>query len=253
MIEKYLEDAGLSDKEVAVYLHLVQVEKASVIELAQKTKIKRPTVYTILSSLSKKGLVSEVEEDGKPRYVAEPPERLQTYIERKEMALAELKERFAKDIIPQIKSFQRETGEKPVVKYFSGKEGIVSLQDNIYHGTPDGSPIYILYPKDLLDESFKDEETDKYKKTRTNVGIKAKVLYNWSKGEKSSDELAERIKVDEKKYPFFADITVYKDRVRISILGKKLSGIYIESKDLAETLKSLFNLAFDNLKNNSHK
>ncbi|HEY4508681.1 MAG TPA: helix-turn-helix domain-containing protein [Candidatus Paceibacterota bacterium] len=253
MIDKYLEDAGLSDKEVAVYLHLVQVEQASVVELAQKTKIKRPTVYTILDSLSKKGLVSEIEYDKKTKYLAEPPERLKTFIERKEMSLNELKDRFVKDVIPQIKSLQRESGEKPIVRYFSGKEGIVSLQNNIYSGSPDGSPIYILYPKDLLDESFKDEETDKYKKTRTGIGIKAKVLYNWTKGEKPSDELAERKKVDEKKYPFFADITVYKDKVRISILGKKLSGIYIESKDFAETLKSLFNLAFDNLKNNSDK
>ena len=249
MIDKYLEDAGLSDKEATIYLHLIQVEKASVMELCQKTKIKRPTVYTILSSLSKKGLVSEVEEDKKTKYVAEPPERLKTYIERKEIFLKELKERFTQDIIPQIKSLQRETGEKPIVKYFSGKEGIISINEDVYEGGSDGSPIYILYSKDLLDEIFKDQETDKYKKNRTGLGIKAKVLYNSTKGDKASDELSERIKVDEKKYPFMADITIYRDKIRISILGKELSGIYIRSKDLADTLKSLFNLAFDNLKN----
>lgn len=249
MIDKYLEDAGLSDKEASIYLHLIQVEKASVVELAQKTKIKRPTVYTILNSLAKKGLVSEFEEDKKTKYIAESPEMLKTYLERKELSLGELKDRFIKDVIPQIKSLQRDGGEKPVVKYFSGKEGIISVNENVYYGEPDGSPIYILYSKDLLDEAFKDEETNRYKKTRTGAGIKAKVFYNWTKGEKSSDDLAERIKVDEKKYPFFADITIYKDKVRISILGKKLSGIYIESKDFAETFKSLFNLAFDNLKN----
>src|SRR3989344_5969894 len=249
MIDKYLEDAGLSDKEVAVYLHLVQVEQASVVELAQKTKIKRPTVYTILDSLAKKGLVSQIEHDKKIRYVAEPPERLKTYIERKEIFLKELKERFTQDIIPQIKSLQRETGEKPIVKYFSGKEGIISINEDVYEGGSDGSPIYILYSKDLLDEIFKDQETDKYKKNRTGLGIKAKVLYNSTKGDKASDELSERIKVDEKKYPFMADITIYRDKIRISILGKELSGIYIRSKDLADTLRSLFNLAFDNLKN----
>ncbi len=249
MLEKYLEDAGLSDKEVAIYLYLVQVEKASVVDLAEKTKIKRPTVYTILDSLAKKGLVAEIEEDKKTKYVAEPPERLKTYLERKELSLKELKDRFAQDVIPQIKSLQRETGEKPVVKYFSGKEGIISINEDVYEGGADGSPIYILYSKDLLDEVFKNQETDKYKKNRTSLGIPAKVLYNSTQGEKPSDELAERIKVDEKKYPFMADITIYRDKIRISILGKKLSGIYIRSKDLADTLKSLFNLAFDNLKN----
>jgi len=248
MIEKYLEDAGLSDKEVKIYLALVQVEKGSVIELAKKTKIKRPTVYTILDSLQKKGLVAEIDENGKKKYMAESPERLSTFIERKTIALAELKEKFVSDIIPQIKTFQRETGEKPIVKYFSGKEGIVSINEDVYEGKPDGSPIHIIYSKDLLDEVFKNQETDKYKKNRTNSKISAKVLYNWSKGEKTSDSLAERVKVDEKKYPFNADITIYKDKVRISILGKELSGIYIKSKDLADTLVSLFNLAFDNQK-----
>ncbi len=249
MIEKYLEDAGLSDKEVKIYLQLIQMENASVVDLANKTKIKRPTVYTILDSLAKKGLVSEIDENKKAKYVAEPPERLKLFIERKEVFLSELKNRFVNDIIPQIKSFQKETGEKPTVKFFSGKEGILSTNEDVYDGNPDGSPIYIIYSKDLLDEVFKSTETDKYKNTRTSAGIKAKTLYNWSKGEKKSDELAERIKVDEKKYPFFADISIYKDKVRISVLGKELSGIYIKSKDFAETFKSLFNLAFDNLKN----
>jgi len=249
MLEKYLMDAGLSDKEAKIYLALLQVEKDSVVDLAKKTKIKRPTVYTILDSLNKKGLVSQIEQDKKVRYVAESPERLHSFLERKEMNLKELKAQFDKEIIPQIKSLQRETGEKPIVKYFSGKEGVVSIIDDVFDYKPDGSPVYILYSKDLVDELFKSEETDKYKKARITNKVKAKVIYNWSKGEKPSDELAERVRVDEKKYPFSADITVYKNKVRISILGKQLSGIYIESKDLAETLKSLFNLAFDNIKN----
>lgn len=248
MLDKYLEDAGLSDKEAKIYLHLIQVEIASIADVAEKTKIKRPTVYTILESLAKKGLVAEVRENKKIRYIAEPPEKLKTYLERKEIFLQELKQNFIKDVIPQIKSFQRETGEKPVVKFFSGKEGIVSVNEDIYDQRPDGSPMYIIYSRDLLEESFKNNESNKYSKGRVETGIKAKTLYNWSKGEKPSDEFAERIRVDEKKYPFFSDITVYKDKVVISILGKKLSGIYIESKDFAETLKSLFNLAFDKLK-----
>lgn len=247
MIEKYLMDAGLSDKEVKIYLALLQVETDSVVDLAKKTKIKRPTVYTVLDSLNKKGLVSQIEQDNKVRYVAESPERLHSFLERKEMALKEMKTQFDKEVIPQIKSLQREVGEKPIVKYFSGKDGIVSINEDVYDDKPDGSPMYILYSKDLLDEVFKDVETDKYKKSRKRENIKAKVIYSWSKGEKPSSEMAERVKIDEKKYPLSADITIYKDKVRISILGKELSGIYIRSRDFAETLKSLFNLAFDNI------
>ncbi len=248
MIEKYLEDAGLSDKEAKVYLSLITVDRDTVVGLANKTKIKRPTVYTILDSLQKKGLVAEVDESGKKKYVAEAPERLTGYIERKALSLNELKERFVVDVIPQIKTFQRENSEKPVVKYFSGKDGVLSAATDFFdYKDGDKELVYIVYSKDLVDQLIKPEESSRYKKPRVSNKIKAKVLYNWSKGEKSSDDLADRLKVDESKYPFDADITIYKNKVRITMLNNSFSGIYIESKDLAETLKSLFKLAFDNL------
>ena len=54
MLEKNLEELGLGDKEAAVYVALLAVDHASVLDLAKKTKIKRPTVYVALDSLEKK-------------------------------------------------------------------------------------------------------------------------------------------------------------------------------------------------------
>src|SRR3990167_2765077 len=131
MLEKYLQDIGLSDKESTVYLSLIQVDNASVLDLSKKTKLKRPTVYVILESLSKKGLVSETTIGKKTHYQAEPPERLETFVEKRKIALEE-SQRTLKDVIPQIKSIARETGERPVVKYFEGKEGIISASEEIF-------------------------------------------------------------------------------------------------------------------------
>ncbi|MEK7586914.1 MAG: helix-turn-helix domain-containing protein [Patescibacteria group bacterium] len=247
MLEKYLQEIGLSDKEAGVYLALLATDNSSVIELAGKTKIKRPTVYVILESLAKKGLVSETTVGKKTHYQAEPPERLETFIERQKITLDERAKRL-KDIIPQIKSVQRESGERPVVRFFEGKEGIISTNEDIYNETPDGSPIYMIYSKDLINEVFTENDLAKYKKKRLENKVKSKVLYNYSKGEKPSDDTGERLKIDEKKYPFTCDISVYKDKVRISILGKSLSGIYIKSHDFANTMKSLLNFIFDQTK-----
>jgi HTH-type transcriptional regulator, sugar sensing transcriptional regulator len=248
MLEKYLQEIGLSDKEASVYLALTQFDSASVITLSDKTTIKRPTVYVILESLAKKGLVSETTIGKKTQYQAEPPERLKTFIERQKILLEE-RERRLDDIIPQIKSVQREMGERPVVKYFEGKEGIISTNEDMYDEQPDGSEAYMIYSKDLLDEVFQATEMEKYKTRRLNKGVKSKVFYNYTKGERPSDATGERVKVDEKKYPFTCDILIYKDKVRISILGKALSGIFIKSQDFADTMRSLFNIAFDEKKN----
>lgn len=80
MLEKYLQEIGLNEKESAIYLALLQVDSASVVSLADKTKIKRPTVYVVLEALAKKGLVSEVEIGNKTHFAAESPERLETFV-----------------------------------------------------------------------------------------------------------------------------------------------------------------------------
>lgn len=248
MLEKYLQEIGLTDKESLVYLALLQVDNSSVVDIAKKTDIKRTTVYVVIDTLAKKGLVSETTVNGKTQYQAESPESLQTYIERQKLVLDERGRRL-NEIIPQIKSIQRESGERPVVEFFQGKEGILSSNDRIYSAeTSDGSPVYLMYSKDLVDDVFTAEEKEVLRKKRINKNIKSKVLYNSLKGEKPSDETGDRIKVDEKKYPLLCDIAVYKDKVRVSILRKKLSGIFIQSQDFADTLRSLFNLAVDNIK-----
>ena len=249
MLEKYLQDIGLTDKESLVYLSLLAVEHASVLDLANKTKIKRPTVYVVLESLSKKGLVSETTVGKKTHYHAEPPERLETFVERQKIALEE-SQKVLKDIIPQIKSVARDSGERPVVKYFEGREGIISANDELFAGIEQGGEkvTYLIYPKDLVEDIFTDKEREKYRSMRISQDIKSKSIYSSEKGDKPSDSTGDRIKIDGKRYPITCDISIYKDRVRISILEEKLSGIFIRSKDFAETLKSVFKLAFDNIK-----
>jgi len=249
MLEKYLQSIGLSDKESLLYLSLVQVDNASVLDLAKKTKLKRPTVYVVLDSLSKKGLVSETTVGKKTHYQAEPPERLETFVERQKLVLDENSKRL-KDIIPEIKSIQRESGERPIVKYYDGKEGIISATEETFGTGPISTdePIYLAYSKDLLDKVFPPEERIKYKKERLNRKVKSKVLYAYENGEIPSDDMGERIKIDGKKYPITCDIGIFKDKVRISVLNDRFSSIFIKSEDVAETLKSLFRLIFDNLK-----
>lgn len=248
MFEQYLQSIGLNQKEAKIYLALLEVESASVIEISKKTKINRTTVYTLLESLSKKGLVSETAVGKKTQYQAESPERLETFIERQKIEFEE-KAKKAKDVISQLKSIHRESGTRPTVRYFEGKEGIISANEELYSVEPDGSPVYLLYSRDNVDNIFTKKEQENFRNTRLKKNIKSKVLYTQKDGYKPSDKTGDRIKIDGKKYPIHCDISIYVDTVRISIIGeKKLSAIYVQSPEFAETLKSLFNLTFDKLK-----
>ena len=247
MFEQYLQELGLTDKEAVIYLSLLAVDHASVLGLAEKTKIKRPTVYVVLEALEKKGLVSETQIGKKVHYQAEPPERLGMFIDRQRTVLEEQKTRL-KEMLPQFKSLEKKQGERPMVKYFEGRDGIVSSLEDFFDTDDKGGVTYLIYPQDLLLNIFTPEEKEKYRNLRINRGITSKVLYTYEKGEIKSDETGKRAKIDEKKYPIKCDINIYQDRIRINTLGKSLSGIFIRSQDLADTLRSLFDIAYDSIK-----
>ncbi len=249
MLEQYLQEIGLPEKEVKVYLHLLSVDQSTVLDLAKQTKIKRPTVYTVLKSLAQKGLISETTNGKKTHYQAEPPERLKSFVERQKLELDERSHVLSKEIIPQLKSLQRGEGERPVVKYYEGKEGAISALEELVAGEEfAGGVNYVIYPEDLLAGLFSEAERKKYRNVRISRGIKSKVLYTSTKGDKPFDSTGDRIRIDGGKYPITCDISIYKDRVRIATLGQKLSSIFIKSQELADTLKSLIDLVHDNIK-----
>lgn len=244
MLEKFLHEIGLNEKEIAVYMYLLQVENNSILEIATKTTLKRPTVYLVIDSLLNKGLVSEVQLNKKTHYQAEPPERLETYVERQKVLLDEHSRRL-KDVIPQLKSVQRKEGEKPVVKYLEGRDGVISSLEDFFSKKVASDDSYSIYSRDLIKDIFTDEERKRFKNNRKSNNIKSKAIYNSSEGDLPGEPDAKRIRLDQEKYPILCDIGIYGDEVRIATLKKFVSAIVIKNKDLAETLKSLINYILD--------
>jgi sugar-specific transcriptional regulator TrmB len=235
MFEKFLEELGLSEKEAKIYIALLQVDRGTIHDLADKTKINRTTVYPVLESLGKKGLVSEVQEGKKTSYQAASPERLETYVERQKVVLEEQAERL-KDLIPQMKSIQREQGEKPIIKLFQGREGAIAAYKEFYSfpatANKDG---YYFINSDLLAEVFTEEEMTKFRELRKGKKITSNIVYNRNSGDKIFEKNRAAFRLDSEESP----IGIIDDMVVISTLGKSVNSILIKSKDLSETLSSL--------------
>jgi HTH-type transcriptional regulator, sugar sensing transcriptional regulator len=246
MFEQLLEEVGLSEKEAKVYLALLQVDKDAIQDIAKKTGINRTTVYPVLESLQKKGLVSEVSEGKKVFYMAEPPERLETYVERQRVLFEEKSKRL-KDVIPQIKSIQRESGERPVVKYFEGRDGAVSAYEEFYemHDNKAKEGCFV-YNRDLLETQFTESEREKFLKIRTGKHVTPISVYTKKNGDYLFTTPGQRVRIDGEKYPILSDITIIEDRIVASTLGERYSSILIKSKDLATTIASLIRYINDN-------
>ena len=65
MLISELQKIGFSDKEAAVYLAGLELGQATILEIAKKAKIKRPTAYVIVEGFIERGLASSFEKGKK--------------------------------------------------------------------------------------------------------------------------------------------------------------------------------------------
>lgn len=121
-IEK-LKQIGLSEKESRIYLTLLELEDTLVSEIAKKTKINRSLLYSILSNLSEKGLVTYILKNNKRYYRAIEPQKI--------LNLLKEKEKMFKSILPKLISLHKPKKEKPVVEVLEGREGLKTILNDV--------------------------------------------------------------------------------------------------------------------------
>lgn len=92
MLNEYLHQLGFTEKEIQVYLCILENGKLSPTAIARITKVNRTTVYSVSKELVKKGLVQEDLSGTTTYYSALPPEELRTLYKQQE---AELKQKIS--------------------------------------------------------------------------------------------------------------------------------------------------------------
>ncbi len=258
LIEKELQAIGLSDKEAKVYLAALELGQDSVQNIANKSKVNRATTYSILENLKIKGLISIVEEGKKTNYSAIAPDYLSNQLELEQKKLEEMQKRLKK-ILPELASLHSRKKNKPTIKYFEGKQGILSCIEEFSAGLNESDEVArMVYNRDKLNKVFTFEEIEHYAKIRLGKKIRTKVIYNASPENVLHGRLGTRVLVSENNYSFEDDIAVHGDYIRLTNLSQPLSAILIKDKSLANTMKVIFDMAFetalrnrvDDIKNN---
>lgn len=247
MIEQFLHNIGLSEKETAVYLTLLRGGNMNAADIAEHTNVKRTTVYPVVETLKEKKLVGEIKEGAKTLFFAEPPERLRSYFQDRKTSFEEQEKNFD-DFLPRIRGLQSMQGTQPVFKYYEGREGVLdSIRDMLETESADNE-MRMTYSQDFVENFFTPKEAELARGLRLKKDIAVTSIYSWSKGDKPQSEKSVRERItDTKKYPLSCDITIYGDKIRMYTGGDKIFALIIKSKEIAETLKTLHKLAFERL------
>lgn len=242
MLEQ-LQKLGLSAKESALYLAALELGPGTAQELAQKTGLRRPTVYFTIEQLKKRGLMSSFEKGKKTFFAAESPQNLETLLNAERKTIEE-GERVLTSLLPQLSGMFDATGERPRVRFFEGKEGLKAMQEDFLR-TRD-KKIENFFSYDNVTSVFTLEEQSAYRKRRVAKKITGRGIYTRKEGPlKEGIEMADIRWVPADTFSFSSDIVIYGSKVAMTSLKGKLMGVIIESKEIAETMRGIFELAWE--------
>jgi len=237
---------GFSEKEATVYVALLELGHGTVTEIARKAGINRTTGYDILDSLANKGIVNVSGKEPKQEYVAEPPESVIEYLKR-EAETAQERIHRAEALVPQLRSVHA-TQNRPRVKFYEGEVGLKQVYEDTLTST---ESIRAFANVDDMHKGIHNYFPEYYKRrAEKNIPIRAIVPYTplgRARGTYDEEEQREIAFVPPEKYYFSPEINIYDNKIMIASWREKL-GVILESAEIADAMKKIFELAWTEAK-----
>ncbi len=241
-LKEILLSFDLPEKESNVYLVLLSLGKGTVSEIARGSEINRTTGYDILNKLVQYGLASVSGREPKQEYVAESPDRIVDLLEKKKQK-TENQIKKAKEFLPALKSIHNVEG-RPKVRFYEGIEGL----EQVYEDTlTSHEPIRAYATVDDMHATLPDYFPKYYKRrTQKKIAIRAiipKTTTGIERAAQDIEEARETALIPPDKYYFSPEINIYDNKVMIASWKEKL-GIIIESAEIADAMKKIYELAW---------
>jgi hypothetical protein len=238
-----LKRIGLTASQAKSYIELIKAGSLTPPRLAKKTGESRTAAYMALAKLEEIGLATKVGEAKKATYSPANPSALEKFIsdKRKEVSAAE---DLYRDSLPRLLTYYYSNRGEPGVRFYQGKEGLTKIYEDHLRT---GQDVYFV--RTMADEDYFGDVLYEYMRKRAQKGIIAHGLaprtagtYEYAK--KNDKEL----KRDMAWFPPAAyqapvEISIYGDKASLISFGKEAIGTVIESPQIAEALRELFQMA----------
>lgn len=252
-IENALENFGLSEKEISIYLEILKLGFAPASILAKITGIARSSGKFICDQLVKKGLLSETIQVNTSIYVAEAPEKLLEILELKKLELEKKRDEF-NSIIPDLSLIFNPNSSLPKIKFYSSEEDIKTIFGEILNSFNPGEEIISITKALDPEKSSPDvvKSVDKFIKNRVSKKIHARVIALDLKGSKmlkknDKANLREtRLVQINTQVEHACEIFMVKDKIyTISLDKTSFFGYVLENKVITAFQKSIFEILWN--------
>ncbi|MDD5039630.1 MAG: helix-turn-helix domain-containing protein [Patescibacteria group bacterium] len=233
-----LSTVGLEPKEALVYEALLGLGKTGIGQLLNRVPYKRGNTYVLVYSLIKKGLVAEIEEHGRKVFVVEPPDRLMALVEERQKDTARQQQTLDR-ALPDLLSRYRLAMNKPGVRYFEGREGIIKIYEELL---ANNLPIDSIEEKgDLV--AYLPDYAPEYVRKRIAKKLFNRVISPDSNSLNKTDpaKFIEARLAPAARFPFRMDIKISGNKVSLITFQKEDAvGVLIDNPEIAANFHILF-------------
>lgn len=244
-IQIILKNFGLSEKEIAVYLALVELGPSSVRDISAKSKVNRGTSYDILKSLISLGVVSYYNKESKQYFIAEQPEKLLSAIDQKKEDLDEVRKNVERSL-PLIRTLFEKQGGKPAVKLYEGAKGIKQILEDVL--SSDEKEYYLYSSSTTEDRKSIYTEIPDFSKKRIAKQIYVKIISLGEGGQLVGLDERKQMPTGGKKIKSTHEI-IYAGKVAHISIDKNDNpvGVVIQNEEIYNTQKLIFEFNWEKL------
>ncbi len=235
-LEKKLETLGLSSKEAAVYLVLLQLGQVGSSKIITGAALHGQFVYKALESLEEKGLVQHVIMNGRKKFSAKSPETI--------LSLIEEQKRVADGVIADIKK-QLIVVPDQTFQVFQGEESWHAHEFALLHHAEKGSTLLIIGGAgDHFSVLMGETDLRTYEQMRYKKQISIKYIGCESQRAELQKQKADRRLFEYKILPGLftgmVNTNIWEETVNINIFGSPVTSTEMKNSQVAESYKGFF-------------
>lgn len=244
-LKQALGNLGFAEKEVEIYVSLLELGEASYTELAKKTGIKRTSLYAMINKLQARGMI-QVHIDRRKLSAVQPPE-LFSLLQSQVLQFHKM--------IPQLSAVGKKERAISRVQFYAGSEAIKRAYFEHEEPIPAAKErfIYVVTGVHVWNNFWKKDDpsfSDVYNKELKQRGYKILTLASGDMqppfNQKFIPEYNMYVRHLPASYTSEFDLEIRPNSIVISdLLGKQPYAIKIISTELSRALSSFFKFAWD--------
>lgn len=251
-LELALQKLDFSEKERAVYLAAVELGTAASSIIARKSGLPRTTGYSILQKLFEKGYVKQYRKANIQYFTAIIGNELLHHHKRRCLELQK-KTELVQSILPMLDTLQTAQAVPPKVQYYEGFSGVQQMYEDTLKNKD--LVLKLAYSSAPHSNTKLMKYIERYVQKRTAQGMHVRVIFpdtpkarEFAKNDKKTLRISRF--APPKEFKLKNEINIYGNKVAImSIVPPHYHGVIIESSEIAETQKAIFELAWRGAKN----